>query len=1157
MRRTATAGGGGGMMTNRRVTFLFDDDGVDPPPSPSPMPQSPPKSSVVAANSNDNSNNTNNGGGGGGRRTSIANNTTTSTTTTTTSLSSMSLPWLISEVDGIASRGAARMMTASAMLLRCAPSPAPAAVVASADDDDDDDGGGAATAIPARDDDGGGGGRGGMAGLRAPPKTPSSSSSSSATGKDEEDRGANGTATTSSLSPSPGWRVRASSSSAASDDPSSSSSSSRWREDITVGGGGTVEGGRAPPPPTEEAIHDERGRGGAVDADAAGDAGDCGPTRPARGSPSPPPTTTTTTSTRTTGGGATAKEEMSPSSSSSPKKKEERRPAEDAIGRAVAHPKGIYAEEVVPGEASSSTAVGEGGRGRVRRVSSKEEEVAKEERADGGGGEAPPPSTTDEKEEDVRANVDRTPSSSPPSLIDAEEDGAEEGGGKATPSAKGEDEGGGGGCADNGCGEEAVGGGEAPPPTKDDGREDVEREKAVPPSTTGEKEDSLADAFGCLHDDGYYADYGCRKEADVGGRALPTTKDDGHEDLEREKAVPPSSENASDAPSPAKEYAPSMSPSPPITEVDAATATSTAGGALAAARLISPSSRLKTSLIAAVDSKNKRPFPRGSSFEAFEVMYRPKEKDHPAAMRRKLLEATQTLKSHAVKTKKCSSFDGFATKMRPSSPRFGGFEETTRPMTKQQRPWSPTKDEYIGASKSPLFHREDVNRAKGASSPTTTAGTPAATDEADHWDHRVSVVASKATKGIELQLMEKGVASNDHPAFHCGPSIYDDSAADLVSNLQHLQDELFSSPKQDRCRGNKDGCSTDSPIGVDSFPSFAGMAAATHFEDDRSLDRMQPHDSCAGRKKKLLSLLDVISVPSSMNSSAPSVDSMSAIYSQDEHKMLQRTMCREKNIILMEYRSPSACSAKSEMTRDSTGSVHHLLGWDFTIPSPLEKDQQQQKARDCNYGNALESAYEDFGIERQLVKEIDTNVTQSKSSKVGRKMRLLGGNFYKDKSGQEVRQNLVDVDEVTLSVASQISNGNIESLMGIHNLCNCFYGDYGDVVDDGDDDTSKGVQISGLDKLLDAINDSKLLGEYDDELHSEWVTAVDDESLTYDCGESITVEEGENFNVRTKSSPRRPKEAIANTDAVKMKSVVFLAMNVDNPRKTIRFLTKE
>jgi hypothetical protein len=487
-----------------------------------------------------------------------------------------------------------------------------------------------------------------------------------------------------------------------------------------------------------------------------------------------------------------------------------------------------------------------------------------------------------------------------------------------------------------------------------------------------------------------------------------------------------------------------------------------------------------------------------------------------------------------------------------------------------------------------LFHREDVNRAKGTSSPTTTAGTPAATDEADHCDHVMSVVASKTTKCIGLQLMEKGVASKDHPAFHCGPSseVYkqfnDDSVGDLVSNLQPLQDEhrtrkietstgailndvrrfkLFSSPKQDRCRGNKDGCSTDSPIGVDSFPSFAGIAAVTYVKKDRSLDRMQPHDSCAGRKKKSPSLLDEISVPSSMNSSVPSVDSMSAIYSQDEHKMLQRTMCREKNIILMDCRSPSACSAKSEMTSGSTGTVHHLLGWDVAIPPPLEEDQQQQqqKARDCNYGNVLESAYEDFGIERQLVRETDTNVTQSKSSKFGRNMRLLGGNFNRDNSGQVIRQNLVDVDEVSLSVASQISNGNIESMIGINKWCNWFYGDYGDVVDDGDDDTSKGeeVQISGLDKLLDAINDSRLLGDYDDELHSEWVSAVDDESLTYDCGESITVEEGEEFNVRKKSSPPCPNEAIVNTDAVKMKSVVFVAPNVDNPRSTIKFLTKE
>jgi len=76
-----------------------------------------------------------------------------------------------------------------------------------------------------------------------------------------------------------------------------------------------------------------------------------------------------------------------------------------------------------------------------------------------------------------------------------------------------------------------------------------------------------------------------------------------------------------------------------------------------------------------------------------------------------------------------------------------------------------------------------------------------------------------------------------------------------------------------------------------------------------------------------------------------------------------------------------------------------------------------------------------------------------------------------------------------------------------------------------------------LDQLFDAIIDSKLLGE-----------------LTYDCGESITVGEGEKFYVRKNSSPPCPKEAIANTDAVKMKSVVFVAPNVDNPRSTIRFL---
>jgi hypothetical protein len=630
-------------------------------------------------------------------------------------------------------------------------------------------------------------------------------------------------------------------------------------------------------------------------------------------------------------------------------------------------------------------------------------------------------------------------------------------------------------------------------------------------------------------------------DAVAGGGRAPTTTgdDDGRADVEGDEVAVPSSspspspspslsartaEDASDAPRPARESASATSPSPSIAVVDAAKSTSTTVG-LVAARSKSPSSGLKTSSIAAVASKkNRQPFPRVPSFEAFEVTIRPKEKDHPATMQRRLLEATQTLTSHAAKKKKSPS--------------------------------------------------------------------------ADHCDRRVSVVASEATRGIELQLIEKGAALNDRPAFHRVPSsegcdrVDDDFDVDRVTNVQPPEDEHrarkietsmrtilnilrgfkpFSSLEQDRCQGSKDECSTDSPIGVDSFPSFAGMPGATYVEEDRSLDRMQPLESHAGRKKissssfdeivnsRSLPLLDETSTFPSMNSSVPSVDSMSAIYSQDEHKMFQRMKCREKNIILVDYRSPSAYSAKSEITRDSTDSVRHMLRWDLAIPPLPEEDQQQQRANDCKNRNTLESAHEDIGIELQLVRETNTDITQcSKSSKVGRKMRSSGGNLFRDSSGPMIHHNLVDVDEVSVSVASQRSNGNIESLTGLHNLCSCFYGDYGDVIDDGDDCSSKGevVEITGLDKLLNAINDSKLLVEYDDEFYSEWYSAVDDESLTYDCGESIAVEEGKDFNLSTKSSPPRPKEAVANMDATKINSVVFVAPYVDDPRMTIRLLTK-
>ena len=157
-------------------------------------------------------------------------------------------------------------------------------------------------------------------------------------------------------------------------------------------------------------------------------------------------------------------------------------------------------------------------------------------------------------------------------------------------------------------------------------------------------------------------------------------------------------DNASKAPRPTTVSTPLMLPLPLIAEVDAALSTWTAvgggGGVITVAGSMSPSSRLKTLLVAVVSLVNHRPCPHVPPFEAFEVMYRPKEKNHPAVMQQRLLEATQTLKLRVVKKKKSSSFDKFATIIFPASPSFGGLVDTAHPMTMKQRSWSPMKDAW-------------------------------------------------------------------------------------------------------------------------------------------------------------------------------------------------------------------------------------------------------------------------------------------------------------------------------------------------------------------------------------------------------------------------------------------------------------------------------
>ena len=106
-------------------------------------------------------------------------------------------------------------------------------------------------------------------------------------------------------------------------------------------------------------------------------------------------------------------------------------------------------------------------------------------------------------------------------------------------------------------------------------------------------------------------------------------------------------------------------------------------------------------------------------------------------------------------------------------------------------------------------------------------------------------------------------------------------------------------------------------------------------------------------------------------------------------------------------------------------------------------------------------------------------------------------------------------------------------------------------------------QITGLDRLIDAINDSKLFGECDDETHSMQSFTQCGETITTEgksftqCGETITTE-GKVGDFDVNQNPPlpcpRPRGGISNTDAIKMKSVIFVAPNAINANSTMRFL---
>ena len=178
--------------------------------------------------------------------------------------------------------------------------------------------------------------------------------------------------------------------------------------------------------------------------------------------------------------------------------------------------------------------------------------------------------------------------------------------------------------------------------------------------------------------------------------------------------------------------------------------------------------------------------------------------------------------------------------------------------------------------------------------PSTKMAT--ATSGDDDGDRRVSIVGSKVTPGIETQLFDQDIVSNNHPALGCGSSFegyeamhpsggktltmrseqksleamqtlkssalrkkksihsavrvemakrHHNSVGNRVSILQPLEDKdragtatIMNDLGQLKTQSSLDkeefqcNCSTDSPTSVDRFPSFVAIAAATSVEED-------------------------------------------------------------------------------------------------------------------------------------------------------------------------------------------------------------------------------------------------------------------------------------------------------------------------------------
>ncbi|KAL3765735.1 hypothetical protein ACHAWU_009703 [Discostella pseudostelligera] len=271
------------------------------------------------------------------------------------------------------------------------------------------------------------------------------------------------------------------------------------------------------------------------------------------------------------------------------------------------------------------------------------------------------------------------------------------------------------------------------------------------------------------------------------------------------------------------------------------------------------------------------------------------------------------------------------------------------------------------------------------------------------------------------------------------------------------------------------------------------------------------------------------------NTSSSSIDSMSAVYSRDKDKMLDRRMLITTESVPIPDDADSA-AAESAMTANTDPiDIHKLTSWTFAI-----RDRPSMAtARDCNYGNDLESVYEKFGIEQQL----DLNLN------IGCIGDVLGNN----KSPHLPRSKPVDVDDVSTSHTSLATEDSRRRSQGVSETLVRF--------DDLDFDwlcgdvNGEGKRIHHAEAVLERIFDdvgneiSDLIPFLDGAMHAIRECRDDNHDChtEFDCWtefDGSTECGGNTVDGNTVKENGGAKEAFAKTNAIRMQSVVFVAPNV-------------